>query len=40
MLTKFTIELYEVEGVTIAPQSSNEKQEKSTDTSALESLFK
>jgi N utilization substance protein A len=40
MLTKFEIELHEVEGVTATPESSNETQEKSTDTSALENLFK
>ncbi len=40
MLTKFELELHEVEGVSIAPESSSENQEKSTDTSALENLFK
>ena len=40
MLTKFDIELQEVEGVSQTPESSSENQEKTTDTSALENLFK
>ena len=41
MLTKFNIELHEVEGISEAPASSDSQgeQQKSTDTSALESLF-
>jgi N utilization substance protein A len=44
MLTKYPIELQEVEGVSIAPttseSSSSSNEQKTTDTSALESLFK
>jgi len=43
MLTKYPIELEEVEGVSVEPTSQSSKDEttqKTTDTSALENLFK